>query len=70
MTVAERLDQIERKIDRILNTFGLREALSMEERHKVEVMKRISRDAPERWRLSERGVGSSGRPFLFLVFEE
>lgn len=37
-----KLDLLDRKIDRILNTFGLREALSREERHKVDTLTSMS----------------------------
>jgi len=40
--IEEKLTALEKKIDRILNTFGLREALSREERHKVDVMSTMS----------------------------
>lgn len=42
MITKEQADRIEAKLDRILNTFGIRETLSMEERHKVETMKRLT----------------------------
>ncbi len=38
----EKIDALDKKIDRILNTFGLREQLSLEERHKVDVMSKMS----------------------------
>jgi len=38
----EKIDALDKKIDRILNTFGLREQLSREERHKVDVMSKMS----------------------------